>query len=260
MKPKYPYNPWISFYTLLRKEVVRFLRIWPQTLLPPLITQSLYFIIFGAFIGSQIADINGVNYMAFIVPGLVMMGVINSSFMNVVSSFYGSKFMKNYEEFLVSPTPNNAIIFGYVVGGMLRGLLVGILVFLVSVFFTRPDIQHFGIIILFILLTSAVFALGGLINGMFAKSWDDISIFPTFVLTPLIYLGGVFYSIQALPQTWQTVSKFNPILYMVDGFRYGFYGFSDVNIWLSIGVLAGFFVVLLSLILILFRRGIGLKS
>ena len=260
MKPKYPYKPWISFLTLLRKEVIRFLRIWPQTLLPPIITQSLYFIIFGGFIGSQLSDINGISYMAFIVPGLVMMGVINSSFMNVVSSFYGSKFMKNYEEFLVSPTTNNAIIFGYVAGGMLRGLLVGLLVFLVSVFFTQPDIQHFGLILLFTLLTSAIFALGGLINGMFAKSWDDISIFPTFVLTPLIYLGGVFYSIKALPEPWQVVSKFNPILYMVDGFRFGFYGFSDVNIWASVGVLVGFFLALLVLALVLFKRGVGLKS
>ena len=258
--PKYPYKAWVSFFTLLRKEVIRFLRIWPQTLLPPIITQSLYFLIFGGFIGSQLSDINGVSYMAFIVPGLVMMGVINSSFMNVVSSFYSSKFMKNYEEFLVSPTSNNSIIFGYVLGGMLRGLLVGLLVFMVSFFFTRPDIQHFGIILLFILLTSAIFALGGLLNGALAKNWDDISIFPTFVLTPLIYLGGVFYSIQALPEIWQKVSKFNPILYMVDGFRFGFYGFSDVNVWVSISVLLGFFGVLVGANLVLFRKGIGLKS
>lgn len=250
----------VAFYTLVRKEVTRFLRIWPQTLLPSVITQTLYFIIFGAFIGSQIRDINGISYMAFIVPGLVMMGVINSAFVNVVSSFYSAKFMKSYEEFMVSPTSNRVIIFGYVAGGMLRGLMVGSLVFLVSFFFTRPDIQHYGVILLFILMTSVIFALGGLINGIYARSWDDISIFPTFVLTPLTYFGGVFYSIKELPEFWQGISKFNPILYMVDGFRYGFYGFSDIPLAQSIGVLLGFAIVLFGVNLYLMKKGIGLKS
>ncbi len=250
----------VAFYTIVRKEVTRFLRIWPQTLLPSVITQTLYFVIFGAFIGSQIQDINGVSYMAFIVPGLVMMGVINSAFVNVVSSFYSSKFMKSFEEFMVSPTTNEAIIFGYVVGGMLRGLMVGTLVFLVSFFFTRPDIQHYGVIFLFILLTSIIFALGGLINGIFARSWDDISIFPTFVLTPLTYFGGVFYSIKELPEFWQAISKFNPILYMVDGFRFGFYGFSDIPLTHSLMVLISFTVLLFGINLYLMRKGTGLKS
>ncbi len=249
-----------AFYTIVRKEVTRFLRIWSQTLLPPVITQSLYFIIFGTFIGSQISDIQGVSYMAFIIPGLVMMGVINSAFMNVVSSFYSTKFMKNYEEFMVSPASNQAIIFGYVIGGMLRGLLVGLLIFAVSIFFEQPEIANFGIILLFIILTSFVFALGGLINGIFAKNWDDISIFPTFVLTPLIYLGGVFYSIKDLPEVWQTVSKFNPILYMVDGFRYGFYGISDVPVLYSFGLLAGLTILLFGINIYLMRKGIGLKN
>lgn len=250
----------IAFQTIVRKEVTRFLRIWSQTLLPPVITQSLYFIIFGAFIGSQISDINGISYMAFIIPGLVMMGVINSSFMNVVSSFYSSKFMKNYEELMVSPASNSAIIFGYVIGGALRGLMVGILIFIVSILFIRPEIAHFGLILVFIILTSIVFALGGLINGIFAKSFDDISIFPTFILTPLTYFGGVFYSINNLPPLWQTVSKFNPILYMVDGFRYGFYGFSDIPIVYSLGMLIAFSVILYGITAYLLNKGIGLKN
>ena len=250
----------VAFYTIVRKETTRFLRIWPQTLLPPVITQTLYFIIFGTFIGSQIQSINGVSYMAFIVPGLVMMGVINSAYMNVVSSFFASKFLKTFEEFMVSPASNEVIIFGYAIGGVLRGLIVGSLVFIVSVFFTRPDIQNYGIIFLFILLTSVVFALGGLINGVFAKSWDDISIFPTFVLTPLTYLGGVFYSIKDLPEFWQTVSKFNPILYMVDGFRYGFYGFSDIPIAYSVGLLISLTVILFGINMYLMKKGIGLKN
>lgn len=250
----------IAFQTIVRKEVTRFLRIWSQTLLPPVITQSLYFIIFGAFIGSQVADINGISYMAFIIPGLVMMGVINSSFMNVVSSFYSSKFMKNYEEFMVSPASNSAIIFGYVIGGALRGLIVGILVFTVSILFIRPEISHLGLILLFIILTSIVFALGGLINGIFARSFDDISIFPTFILTPLTYFGGVFYSIHNLPAFWQTVSKFNPILYMVDGFRYGFYGFSDIPVIYSLSMLVGFTVILYGICVYLLNKGTGLKN
>ncbi len=250
----------VAFNTIVRKEVTRFLRIWTQTLLPPVITQSLYFLIFGAFIGSQINDINGVSYMAFIIPGLVMMGVINSAYMNVVSSFYSSKFMKNYEEFMVSPASNEVIIFGYVIGGVLRGLMVGVLVFMVSFVFIRPEISNPGIILLFIILTALVFALGGLINGIFAKNWDDISIFPTFVLTPLTYLGGVFYSIKDLPGVWQTVSKFNPILYMVDGFRYGFYGFSDIPVYYSLLMLIGFTAILFGINIYLLKKGTGLKS
>lgn len=250
----------IAFYTIVRKEVTRFLRIWSQTLLPPVITQSLYFIIFGGFIGSQVADINGISYMAFIVPGLVMMGVINSSFSNVVSSFFSSKFMKNFEELMVSPTSNSAIIFGYVIGGALRGLLVGLIVFVVSILFTLPEIAHFGIILLFILLTSIIFALGGLINGIYAKSFDDVSIFPTFVLTPLTYFGGVFYSIHALPEIWQTISKFNPILYMVDGFRYGFYGTSDIPLLYSLLVLIGLTILLFTISVYLLNKGTGLKN
>lgn len=248
------------YVTLLRKEVHRFTRIWPQTLVPPLITQSLYFVIFGKFIGSQIRDMQGVSYMAFIVPGLVMMAVINNAFVNVAGSFFSAKFQRSIEEMMVSPMPESVMIAGYVSGGMLRGMIVGILVFGVSVFFTRPVIHNAPLILAFILLTSVVFALGGLTNGILAKKFDDVSIFPTFVLTPLTYLGGVFYSIQSLPEFWQDVSRLNPVLYMVNGFRHGFYGFSDVPAGISLGILLGFVIALTGLNYALLRRGIGLRS
>jgi len=251
---------WVALRTIVRKEVVRFTRIWTQTLIPPVITQMLYFVIFGKFIGSQIRDIHNISYMAFIVPGLVMMSVINNSFSNVVSSFFSSKFQRSIEELLVSPTPHWVIIAGFACGGVLRGLCVGTLVFCVSVFFTKPVIFNLGIVFLFIVLTAVVFALGGLLNAIFAKSFDDISIFPMFVLTPAIYLGGVFYSIHDLSPFWQSVSQFNPILYMVNGFRYGFYGFSDVNVLFSLGILVLFAAALISINLALLRLGIGLKS
>jgi ABC-2 type transport system permease protein len=251
---------YIAFSTIVRKEVTRFMRIWTQTLLPPVITQSLYFIIFGGFIGSQIPAINGISYMAFIVPGLVMMAVINSSFQNVVSSFFGSKFQKNIEELMVSPVPNSVIISGYVIGGVLRGILVGAIVFLISLIFVQPQIFSLPLIFLFVILTAVVFSLGGLVNAIFATKFDDIAIFPTFVLTPLTYLGGVFYSIHRLPEFWQKVSQLNPILYMVDGFRYGFFGFADINVGISIGILLAFTVLLSGLSHYLLEKGVGLKN
>ena len=255
-------NPsnYIAFSTIVRKEVTRFMRIWSQTLLPPVITQSLYFIIFGGFVGSQIPAVNGVSYMAFIVPGLVMMAVINSSFQNVVSSFFGTKFQRSIEELMVSPVPNSIIIAGYVIGGALRGILVGAIVFLISLLFVQPQIFNLGWILLFVILTSVVFSLGGLVNAIFAKKFDDIAIFPTFVLTPLTYLGGVFYSIHRLPPFWQNISKLNPILYMVDGFRYGFFGVADVNIGISVGILLITTTLLAGLNYYLLEKGIGLKS
>ncbi|MBD3327790.1 ABC transporter permease [Candidatus Peregrinibacteria bacterium] len=250
----------IALQSIVRREIVRFLRIWVQTLLPPVITQTLYFVIFGTFIGSQLREINGVSYMAFIVPGLVMMAVINSSFSNVVSSFFGSKFQRNLEEMLVAPVKPWVMIWGFISGGILRGLLVGLLVFFISFFFTWPSIHNFGIILLFIVLTAVLFSMGGMVNGIFAKKFDDVQIFPTFVLIPLTYFGGVFYSIKDLPEFWQTVSQFNPVLYMVDGFRYGFYGFSDVNIWFSIFILIAFTLIVGIINAYLIRKGIGLKS
>ncbi|MCC6758795.1 MAG: ABC transporter permease [Candidatus Omnitrophica bacterium] len=250
----------IAFETIVRREIARFTRIWTQTLLPPVITQSLSFVIFGKFIGSQVGHINGVSYMAFIVPGLVMMSVINSAFTNVVSSFFSVKFQRSIEEVLVSPTTHVAIIAGYVMGGVIRGILVGSIVFVVSIFFTHPVIHNLAIIIIFIILTSLVFSLAGLVNAIFAKKFDDVSIFPTFVLTPLTYLGGVFYSIHSLPGVWQQFSLFNPILYMVNGFRYGFYGFSDVSVGGSILFLVALVGILLYANLYLMKKGTGIKS
>ncbi|MEI6728675.1 MAG: ABC transporter permease [bacterium] len=255
-------HKWIAFLTITKKEITRFTRIWTQTLLPPVITQSLYFVIFGGFIGSQVGKINGISYMAFLVPGLVMMAVITSSFSNVVSSFFGAKFQKNIEELMVSPTPNWIVIAGFVAGGVLRGIIVGFIVFLVSFTFVRPQIYNIGWIIIFVTLTAIVFSLGGLLNGIFAKKFDDVAIFPTFILTPLTYLGGVFYSVKDLSQPWSTISQFNPVLYMVNGFRYGFYGegFSDVNVFFSLFMLIASTLILFIICLRLLNKGTGLRS
>jgi len=249
-----------AYMTLARKEIKRILRIWPQTLVPSMITQTLYFVIFGNFIGSRVGEVGGVSYMAFIVPGLVMMAVINNAYTNVSGSFFSSKFQRNIEELLVSPAPSWVIVCGYMSGGMFRANIVGLLVFIISCLFTHPQIHHLGIIILFTVLTSAVFALAGLLNGIFARSFDDVTIFPTFVLTPLTYLGGVFYSIKDLPVVWQNVSALNPILYMVNGFRYGFYGISDVDVMASFLVICAFIIVLVGAIFYFLHKGIGLKN
>lgn len=250
----------IAYWTITRKECARFLRLWTQTLLPSVVTMVLYYVIFGTFIGSQIPAIEGYTYMQFIVPGLVMMAVITNSFSNVVSSFYGSKFQRNLEELMVSPTPDWVVIAGYVTGGVLRGIMVGALVLVVSLFFTHLVVQNIALVILFIFLTSLAFSLAGLLNGVFAKSFDAVSIVPTFVLTPLTYLGGVFYSIHALPHFWQLVSQANPILYMVNGFRYGFLGLSDVNVFASLLMLVALCIVLLGISLYVFKKGYGLKN
>lgn len=251
---------WIALSTIVRKEIVRFTRIWVQTLLPPVITMSLYFVIFGTLIGSRIGQMDGFSYMEFVVPGLIMMSIITNSYSNVVSSFFGVKFQKSIEEVLVSPTPNYIILFGYVLGGVARGLLVGFIVTLVSLLFTDLSIHNFPVTIAIVFLTSVVFALAGFFNAVFAKTFDDISIVPTFVLTPLTYLGGVFYSISLLPEFWQGVSKLNPILYMVNAFRYGILGISDINIASAfMGVIL--FIVLFTVIcLYLLTHGTRLRS
>jgi len=251
---------WTSYYTIVRKEVTRFFRVWTQTLLPPVVTMSLYFVIFGTFIGSQIDPINGYTYMQFIVPGLVMMSVIMNSFMNTVSSFYFAKFQKTLEEIMVSPTPYPVVIAGFVTGGVLRGLITASLVLLTSLLFSDLTIAHPGSMFLFAFFTAILFSLLGLINGVFASSFDGISIIPNFVLTPLTYLGGVFYSISMLPPFWQAASHWNPILYMVNGFRYGFLGVSDVSIPLAAGILTVLTVFLFGLTWYLFRVGRGLRA
>ncbi len=253
-------HQWVALYTIIRKEVVRFTRIWPQTLVPPVISQSLYFLIFGKFIGSQINQINGVSYMAFIVPGLVMMAVINNSYANVSSSFFSNKFQRSIEEILVSPVEDWVIVLGYTMGGVLRGLSVGFLVFLVSIFFTHPAVHHLGFMMIFMTLVATLFSLGGLLNGILGKKFDDISIVPNFILLPLTYLGGVFYSVSLLPPFWQKISQFNPILYMVNGFRFGFHGISDVNIGLSLAILLILTISLLIFNLYAIKRGVGLKT
>ncbi len=255
---KHPY--WIAFSSLISKEVHRFTRIWVQTLVPPAITMTLYFIIFGRLIGDRIGEMHGFSYMQYIVPGLIMMSVITNSYSNVASSFYSAKFQRNIEELLVAPVPNIIIIAGYIGGGMLRGLLVGLIVSVVSLLFVPLHVAHVWAVILTILMTSMVFSLGGLINAVYARSFDDISIVPTFILTPLTYLGGVFYSISMLPNVWQWVSKVNPIVYMVNAFRYGFLGISDVSVGVSFSVILVFIVVLYTIAHQLIAKGIGLRS
>ncbi len=250
----------VAFETIVRKEVVRVLRIWIQTIVPPAITMTLYFIIFGNLIGRRIGTMEGYDYMQYIAPGLIMMSVITNSYGNVVSSFFGAKFGRHIEEMLVSPMSNASIIIGHVAGGVLRGLGVGLLVTVIALFFTRLDVAHPLIMLSMVLLSSIVFSLMGFINAIYAKKFDDISLIPTFVLTPLTYLGGVFYSISLLPEFWQSVSKANPILYMVNAFRYGILGTSDISIGFAYAIVAFFVVALFSVCLILLNRGTGIRE
>ena len=251
---------WVGFKTIVRKEVTRILRIWGQTIVPPAITMTLYFIIFGELIGRRIGDMGGFSYMQYIVPGLVIMSVITNSYGNMVSSFFGAKFGKHIEELLISPLPNWIILAGYVSGALLRGLMVGAVVMAVSLFFTPIEVQHPLILLSVLLLTAVVFALAGMVNAIFAQKFDDIAIIPTFVLAPLTYLGGVFYSIALLPEFWQRVSVFNPILYMVNGFRYGMLGVSDVSLAMTYGVILAAGSILFAVCLYLLHRGTGLRT
>jgi len=251
---------YIAFKAIVIKEVLRFARIWVQTIIPPVVTMSLYFVIFGNLIGSQIGDMEGYRYMDYIVPGLIMMAVITNSYANVVSSFYGCKFHRHIEEMLVSPLPYYLIILGFVCGGIARGMAVGLAVTAVSMLFTTLPLHNLAVIITTVILTSALFSLAGLLNGLFARSFDDISIVPTFVLTPLTYLGGVFYSIRMLPEFWQQVSRINPILYMVNTFRYGFLGVSDIGIGVSYAIIVGFIVALYTFALHLLNTGYGIRK
>lgn len=251
---------WIGFKTIVVREFNRIVRIWGQTLLPPGVTATLYFIIFGSLIGSRVGKMGGYDYMQYIAPGLIMMSVITNSYGNVVSSFFGARFGKHVEELLVSPLPNWLIVAGYVAGGIVRGLLVGLVVTLVALFFTNLHVSHVGLIVAAVLLTSIVFALGGFINAVFAKNFDHISWFPTFILTPLTYLGGVFYSIDMLPGWARALSHANPILYMVNGFRFGFLGVSDVDVRLAFGIMTLFAAALYGLAVWLMHKGIGIRE
>ncbi|AJD47837.1 inner membrane transport permease [Isoalcanivorax pacificus W11-5] len=250
---------WVAFLTILVKEIRRFTRIWPQTLLPPAITMTLYFVIFGNLIGSRIGDMGGFDYMQYIVPGLIMMSVIQNSYGNVVSSFFSTKFQHSIEEMLVSPMSPLVILGGYIAGGIARGLAVGAIVTVLALFFTDLSLVHAGVTLLVVVLTAMLFSLAGFINAVFARNFDDISIIPTFVLTPLTYLGGVFYSIELLPEFWRGVTLLNPVVYMVNSFRYGILGVSDVNVGLSLLAILGFTVALFLVALWLLRRGTGIR-
>jgi ABC-2 type transport system permease protein len=251
---------WIGFLTIVIREFHRIVRIWGQTIVPPTVTATLYFVIFGSLIGQRVGLVGGYGYMQFIAPGLIMMTVITNSYGNVVSSFFGAKFGKHLEELLVSPLPNWLILLGYVVGGMLRGLLVGAVVTVVALFFTRLAVEHVLAVLSAVLLTSLVFSLGGFLNALFAKNFDQISWFPTFVLQPLTYLGGVFYSITMLPSWAQVVSHVNPILYMVSAFRYGFLGSTDVDLRLAYGIMVGSAAFMFTLAVLLLNKGAGIRE
>jgi ABC-2 type transport system permease protein len=250
---------WVAFTTLLTREIRRFLRIWPQTLLPPAITMTLYFIIFGNLIGRRIGEMDGFSYMEYIVPGIIMMAVINNAYANVASSFYSAKFQSHIEELLVAPLPNYLILAGYVAGGTARGLLVGFIVTLVSLLFTQLPVQHLLITFSMVFLSAILFALGGFINAIYARSFDEIAIIPTFILTPLTYLGGVFYSINLLPDFWQNVSLLNPILYMVNAFRFGMLGVSDIPIFVAFTIIILCIIGLSNFALFLLNKGTGLR-
>ncbi len=263
LEPITPMNirtQFVALQTILIKETLRFLRIWIQTILPPAVTTALYFIIFGKLIGAQIGPVEGLSYPQYIAPGLIMMAVITNAYSNVVSSFFSAKFQRHIEEMLVSPLPNTIIVLGFVGGGVARGLAVGGVVAAVSLFFTDLPWQHPLITLAVIVLTSVLFALAGLLNGIYAKSFDDISVVPTFVLTPLIYLGGIFYSIKMLPPFWQAASLFNPILYMINAFRYGILGVSDIDIRFAFAIILLFVAVLFGYSLWLLRRGTGIRG
>jgi ABC-2 type transport system permease protein len=251
---------WVAFATILVKEVLRFTRIWVQTILPSAISTALYFLIFGRLIGERIGPMQGLGYLDFIIPGLVLMAVITNAYSNVVSSFYSSKFSRYIEELLVSPTPNWVILAGYVTGGLARGLTVGIAVTLVALAFTEIELHSVAVTVLVFTLTAVLFSLGGFINAVYANSFDDISIVPTFVLTPLTYLGGVFYSIDLLPEPWHTLSLANPVLYMVNAFRYGLQGVTDIPLWVAFSIILGFITVLAAIGLHLLGRGVGIKT
>lgn len=250
----------VALKTIATKEILRFSRIWIQTILPPVITTALYFVIFGNLIGPRIGKMDGFDYMEFIIPGLIMMAVITNSYGNVVSSFYGSKFQRHIEEMIISPTPNYIILLGFICGGVARGLTVGVAVTIVSLVFHPLNIHSLWIMFSMIILTAILFSLAGLINGVYAKSFDDISIIPTFVLTPLTYLGGIFYSINMLPEFWQQLSLANPILYMVNAFRYGFLGVSDISLMTSYVIIISFIITLYIFSLYLLKKGHGIRT
>lgn len=255
-----PQQRWIAFKTIVNQEVYRTIRLWSQTLLPPAITTILYFVIFGRVIGSRVGQMGGYEYIQYIAPGLIMMNIITSSYASAVGSFYSAKFQRSIEEILVSPMSNAAILLGYMSGGILRGILVGIVVTIIALFFAHLQIYSYWNVILVTIFSAAIFSLAGIINAIFAKSFDDISIIPTFVLTPLTYLGGVFYSITLLPHAWQYISLANPIVYIVDNFRYGFLGISASHVVIAYVIMACFLAALFTVAFYMVKKGVGLRE
>ena len=251
---------WTGLKTIIIREYGRIIRIWAQTIVPSAVTSALYFVIFGSLIGGRVGMMDGVPYMQYIAPGLIMMAVITNSYGNVVSSFFGAKFGKHVEEMLVAPLPNWVIVLGYVGGGLLRGLLVGAAVTIVSLIFTKLHVHHALAIVGAVVLTSVIFALGGFINALFAKNFDQVNWIPTFVLTPLTYFGGVFYSITLLPEWARHVSYANPILHMVNAFRYGFLGTSDVNVYVAFSIMIASALVLFGVAVFFMNRGTGMRE
>ena len=253
---------WISYFTMMRKDIVRMFRIWGQTFLPSVVTSVLYFSVFGTILGSRIGQMQGVDYIIFVVPGLVMLAIVTNAYANSSFTFFQSKFfMRSIDEILVSPTPPWLMIAGFITGGVIRGVLVGAIVLLISIFFTSLTltVANVAIICLFAVLTALVFALAGLVNGVYAKTIDGINIVPTFVLTPLVYLGGIFYSVHVLPAWWQAITYANPLFYLINGFRYGFLGQADISPALSATVLLAFIIILVGINWYLIRKGLGLK-
>ncbi|NYT28532.1 ABC transporter permease [Candidatus Thiodubiliella endoseptemdiera] len=251
---------WVQYKTIVIKEILRFSRIWVQTIFPPIITTSLYLLIFGGLMGERIGQMQGVGYLQFIIPGIILMTVIQNSYANTVSSFFLAKFNHSIEEMLVSPVPYWVILLGYISGGVARGFFVGIGVFIAVSLFIDFQIYSLPVTLITFLLTAILFSLAGFINAIFAQSFDDISIVPTFILMPMTYLGGMFYSVEILPEFWQSVSQFNPIYYMVDSFRLGFLGTSTTNFFTSIFVLIVMIFVLTMLSLYLLKKGVNVKT
>lgn len=251
---------WVGYATLVRKEIRRFMRIWLQTLMPPAITTCLYFLIFGTIIGKRVGKMGGFDYMQYIVPGLILMSVITSAYANVSSSFYSTKFQRHIEEMLVSPMPNWVILAGYLTGGVARGVAVAVVVSVVALAYAGLEVRHPVLMVLVVVLTSVLFSCAGFINAILARNFDDVSIVPTFILTPLTYLGGVFYSVTLLPEPWQTISHFNPVLYMVNAFRYSVLGVSDIAVAHALTLILVFIVLLGALAYALLVRGVGIKA
>ena len=250
----------VAYRTIVRKEIRRFLRIWVQTLLPPAVTMSLYLAIFGTLIGPRVGEMAGFDYIDYLAPGVIMLAVITNSYSNVVSSFFSAKFQRHVEEMLVSPTPNSLILLGFITGGVARGLSVGVMVTIVATVFSDMRVTHLPLTVVTVVFTSVLFSLAGFINAIFARNFDDISIIPNFVLTPLTYLGGVFYSVDLLAEPWATLSHLNPILYMVNAFRYGILGVSDIHVGAALAIIAGFIAALWSWCLWLLKRGTGIRA